>query len=147
MFYNLTKKILFQFEPETAHKIALKGLKLVMRGPIAAWSKRRVPDKPRKVMGIEFPNPVGLAAGLDRHCEYMDALGALGFGFLEVGTVTLDVQPGHTKPRLFRIPEKQALINRMGFYSKGLEHALTNLKKSHYKGVLGISIVKSFSTP
>ena len=147
MFYNLIRKILFLFEPEAAHKITLNMLRLVMRGPIAAWSKKRMLNKPRMVMGIEFPNSVGLAAGLDRHCEYMDPLSALGFGFLEVGTVTLNVQLGHPKPRLFRIPEKQALINRMGFYSKGLEHALNNIKKSHYKGVLGISIVKSFTTP
>ena len=147
MFYSLVRKTLFTLKPETAHKIALQGLKYSMRGPIASGFKQRVKNKPRTVMGIEFPNPVGLAAGLDRHCEYMDALAPLGFGFLEVGTVTLNKQSGHPKPRLFRIPEKQALINRMGFYSKGLEHALVNLRKSHYRGVLGISIVKSFKTP
>jgi dihydroorotate dehydrogenase len=101
----------------------------------------------RTVMGIEFPNPVGLAAGLDKNGEYIDALGALGFGFLEIGTVTPRPQPGNPKPRMFRLVEHEAIINRMGFNNHGVEKLLRNVERASYRGVLGINIGKNFDTP
>jgi dihydroorotate dehydrogenase len=98
-------------------------------------------------MGIEFPNPVGLAAGLDKNADHLAGLAALGFGFIEVGTVTPRPQPGNPKPRLFRIPEKQAIINRMGFNNLGVDHLLGKVKAANYSGVLGINIGKNFDTP
>ena len=102
---------------------------------------------PRTVMGITFPNPVGLAAGLDKDGEYIDALAALGFGFIEVGTVTPRPQPGNPRPRLFRLPEARAIINRMGFNNQGVDHLLANVGRTRYSGVLGINIGKNFDTP
>ncbi len=102
---------------------------------------------PTTVMGIEFPNPVGLAAGLDKNADHIDALAALGFGFIEVGTLTPLPQPGNPKPRLFRLVSQQAIINRMGFNNKGIDYALERIKSSRFKGVLGINIGKNFSTP
>ncbi len=98
-------------------------------------------------MGLEFPTPLGLAAGLDKNGEYIDALSSLGFGFLEIGTVTLRPQPGNPKPRLFRIPQAQAIINRMGFNNKGVDSLITNVKSADFKGILGINIGKNFDTP
>jgi dihydroorotate dehydrogenase len=98
-------------------------------------------------MGLEFKNPVGLAAGLDKNGDYIDALAALGFGFVEIGTVTPRPQPGNPKPRLFRLPERQAIINRMGFNNLGIDHLLTQVKQSGYAGILGINIGKNFATP
>ena len=102
---------------------------------------------PTKVMGIDFPNPVGLAAGLDKNADHIDALAALGFGFIEVGTVTPLAQTGNPKPRLFRLTAQQAIINRMGFNNKGIDYALERIKHSRFQGVLGINIGKNFSTP
>ena len=101
---------------------------------------------PVTVAGIEFPNPVGLAAGLDKNGDYIDALSRLGFGFLEVGTVTPRPQSGNPKPRIFRIPERQAIINRMGFNNKGVDYLVEQVKKAKYSGVLGINIGKNFDT-
>src|SRR5262245_27659046 len=98
-------------------------------------------------MGIDFPNPVGLAAGLDKNGEYIDALGALGFGFLEIGTITPRPQPGNPKPRLFRLPEHEAIINRMGFNNVGVERLVRNVERASFRGVLGINIGKNFDTP
>lgn len=98
-------------------------------------------------MGLEFPNPVGLAAGLDKNGEYIDALAALGFGFLEVGTVTPRPQSGNPQPRLFRLPQARAIINRMGFNNKGVEYLLDKVQRARYRGVLGINIGKNFDTP
>ncbi|ELT98522.1 hypothetical protein CAPTEDRAFT_193067 [Capitella teleta] len=105
-----------------------------------------VPSKPREVMGLTFNNPVGLAAGLDKNGECIDGLGSLGFGFLELGTVTPVGQPGNPKPRMFRIPEKEALINRMGFNNLGVDQLIANVRKSQYKGVIGINIGKNLTT-
>src|SRR5688500_18307882 len=98
-------------------------------------------------MGIEFPNPVGLAAGLDKNGAYIDALGALGFGFLEIGTVTPRPQPGNPKPRLFRLPEHEAIINRMGFNNVGVEQLVRNVARASFRGVLGVNVGKNFDTP
>ena len=142
--YPLLRALLFRLDPETAHHLSLEALK-------AAWRLRLLggaqPAAPRTVMGISFPNPVGLAAGLDKDGEYIDALAALGFGFIEVGTVTPRPQPGNPRPRLFRLPEARAIINRMGFNNRGVDNLLVNVRRARYRGVLGINIGKNFDTP
>jgi dihydroorotate dehydrogenase len=146
MLYSLARTALFQLDPEVAHDLALRSLSLL--GPAAALlgagSDR---GEARRVMGIEFPNPVGLAAGLDKNGEHLDALGALGFGFLEIGTVTPRPQPGNPKPRMFRLESHEAIINRLGFNNRGVEALLRNVEKSAYLGVLGINIGRNFDTP
>jgi dihydroorotate dehydrogenase len=107
----------------------------------------RVPNAPRRVMGLEFPNPVGMAAGLDKDGEAIDALAALGFGFLELGAVTPRPQPGNPKPRLFRLPEASAIINRMGFNNRGVDHLLRNMENCRFRGILGVNLGKNFDTP
>ena len=136
--------MMFRLEPEGAHHLALEVLKAAQRCHLL--SGRQVPA-PRTVMGIDFPNPVGLAAGLDKNGDYIDALAALGFGFLEVGTVTPRPQPGNPKPRMFRLPRAQAIINRMGFNNRGVDYLLANVRHARYRGVLGINIGKNFDTP
>jgi dihydroorotate dehydrogenase len=146
MLYKLARTALFQLEPEAAHDLALKSLALL--GPGAALLGAGAEQgEARRVMGIDFPNPVGLAAGLDKNGEYADALGALGFGFLEIGTVTPRPQPGNPKPRMFRLESHEAIINRLGFNNQGVEALLRNVAKSAYHGVLGINIGKNFDTP
>jgi dihydroorotate dehydrogenase len=135
---------LFRLEPETAHHTALEALKMAQRLHLLAG--RQAAD-PRTVMGIRFPNPVGLAAGLDKNGDYIDALAGLGFGFIEIGTVTPRPQPGNPKPRLFRLPQAQAIINRMGFNNQGVDYLLANVARARYRGVLGINIGKNFDTP
>ncbi len=147
MLYDLTRRLLFQLDPETAHDLTLGALRLVCRGPVAAFMTARAPLAPTRVMGIDFPNPVGLAAGLDKNGDYLEALATLGFGFIELGTVTPRPQPGNPKPRLFRIPQAQALINRMGFNNKGVDYLLRQVRHSRFRGVLGINIGKNFDTP
>lgn len=144
--YKLLRDTLFLFPAETSHHLALDSLKLV--GKLGLLGKPQpLPGKAVTVMGIEFPNPVGLAAGLDKNGEYIDALAALGFGFIEIGTVTPRPQPGNPKPRLFRLPEAQAIINRMGFNNHGIEYLLENVRKARYQGIIGINIGKNFDTP
>lgn len=148
--YDLARRALFLLPAETAHELALETLRLSLRGPLARWMRARVPDSPREVMGIRFPNPVGLAAGLDKNARYIDVLGSLGFGFIEVGTVTPRPQPGNPKPRLFRLPEARAIINRMGFNNLGVEQFITHVEQSPWAragGVLGLNIGKNFDTP
>ena len=135
---------MFRLEPETAHHLSLEALKAAQRLHLLG---RRQPSVPRTVMGIRFPNPVGLAAGLDKDGEYIDALAALGFGFIEVGTVTPRPQPGNPKPRLFRLPGARAIINRMGFNNHGVDKLLANVQRARFSGVLGINIGKNFDTP
>jgi dihydroorotate dehydrogenase len=106
-----------------------------------------VADKPVDVMGLRFANPLGLSAGLDKNGDCFNALGALGFGFVEVGTVTPRPQPGNAKPRIFRLPEADAIINRMGFNNLGIDHLIANVRRRRYRGVLGINIGKNFDTP
>ncbi|TNF36385.1 MAG: quinone-dependent dihydroorotate dehydrogenase [Gammaproteobacteria bacterium] len=145
--YALARPFLFCLSPETAHSAALLSLQLAAGLHVTKLLTGNVPADPVRVMGIDFPNRVGLAAGLDKNAEYVDALAALGFGFIEVGTVTPRPQPGNPKPRLFRIPEQQAIINRMGFNNGGVNGMLANLERTRYQGILGINIGKNKDTP
>jgi len=145
--YSLIKRFLFLFDAETIHVFSLKALSLVSSlGLLRLFVKKRV-DSPVTVMGIKFPNAVGLAAGLDKNAQHIDALAQCGFGFIEVGTVTPLAQPGNDKPRLFRLPADNAIINRMGFNNAGVEELIRNVKKSHRSCVLGINIGKNKDTP
>ena len=145
MIYPFLRPLLFSLDPETAHHATLDALKTAHSlGLLCA----KHPDaKPRTVMGLTFPNPLGLAAGLDKNGEYIDALAALGFGFIEVGTVTPRPQPGNPKPRMFRLPKANAIINRMGFNNFGVDALIENVKRAKYRGILGINIGKNFDTP
>ncbi|MCW8955839.1 MAG: quinone-dependent dihydroorotate dehydrogenase [Gammaproteobacteria bacterium] len=129
-----------------AHSIALKGLKLLHQLKLSTLVLGKTQRSPISVMGIEFPNIVGLAAGLDKNGDYFDALADCGFGFVEIGTVTPRPQPGNPQPRLFRLPEAEAIINRMGFNNKGVDYLIEQVKKTRYQGVLGINIGKNFDT-
>ena len=137
----------FQFDAETIHELTIKGLKSTGSTPLNTLYKQCVNDKPVTVMGIEFPNPLGLAAGLDKNGECIDAFAAMGFGFIEVGTVTPRPQPGNPKPRIFRLPEANAVINRMGFNNKGVDYLVSQVRASKFSGVLGINIGKNKDTP
>lgn len=145
MFYRLLRPLLFTLDAELAHAFTLKVLRLLQ--PLGLPLNRVAQCESRTVMGLKFPNPVGLAAGLDKNGDYIDALAKLGFGFIEVGTVTPRPQPGNPKPRLFRIPEAQAIINRMGFNNLGVDYLLENIKRTQYNGILGVNIGKNFDTP
>lgn len=144
--YFLARKALFLTDPETAHGLALEGLRLGHGvGATRLMCKSR--DLPVTVMGLEFPNPVGMAAGMDKNGDYIDALGSLGFGFIEIGTVTPRPQPGNPKPRIFRLEKANAMINRLGFNNKGVDHLVRQAAKHRFKGILGINIGKNFDTP
>jgi dihydroorotate dehydrogenase len=146
LLYSLARAALFRLDPEAAHDFALKSLATL--GPaVALLGAGADHDESRTVMGIRFPNPVGLAAGLDKNGEYIDALAALGFGFLEIGTATPRPQPGNAKPRMFRLVEHEAIINRLGFNNQGVERLLRNVERASFSGVLGINIGKNFDTP
>ncbi|PKH87437.1 quinone-dependent dihydroorotate dehydrogenase [Colwellia sp. Bg11-28] len=147
MFYPAIRKVLFQFDAETIHELTIKGLKSTGKSPFNAFYKQTVQDKPLTVMGINFPNPVGLAAGLDKNGECINAFDAMGFGFVEVGTVTPRPQPGNDKPRIFRLPEANAVINRMGFNNKGVDYLVSQVQAANFKGILGINIGKNKDTP
>jgi dihydroorotate dehydrogenase len=139
--YGLARPFLFSLDAENAHQLALRtaGLAALFSPPVIR--------APVRAMGIEFPNPVGLAAGLDKNAEHIDAMGALGFGFLEVGTVTPRPQPGNARPRLFRLESRQAIINRFGFNNVGVEAFIRNVRRARWNGVLGINIGKNADTP
>ena len=143
--YALIRPFLFVLDAEQAHELTL-GL-LAARGSVGFPPSPPVRNNPVKVMGLEFPNRVGLAAGLDKNGTAIDGLGHLAFGFLEVGTVTPRPQPGNPKPRLFRLPEQEAIINRMGFNNAGIDALLQNVARVRYRGILGINIGKNFDTP
>ncbi|WP_434984911.1 quinone-dependent dihydroorotate dehydrogenase [Vreelandella zhaodongensis] len=144
--YNLARSLLFRFDPETSHGLALNALDALHRvGGVQRVYGKPVSD-PVELMGLRFSNRVGLAAGLDKNADHLDALGALGFGFVEVGTVTPKAQPGNPKPRLFRLAGHDAIINRFGFNNKGVEHLVAQVKKRHYGGVVGINIGKNLTT-
>jgi len=145
MLYALARPLLFSLDPETAHSLTLALADAPLR--FGLWRVPRVPPSPVRIMGLEFANPVGLAAGLDKNAEHVDALGALGFGFLEVGTVTPRPQPGNPRPRLFRLPQARALINRLGFNNVGLEAFRENIRRASWRGVLGVNIGRNFDTP
>jgi len=147
MSHQLIRSLLFKFDAEFSHDLTLKALSLSNKIGLLSFLNPPNPCKLRTVMGIPFQNPVGLAAGLDKNANHIDALGKLGFGFIEVGTITPRPQLGNPKPRLFRLPEVQGIINRFGFNNEGLEAAVENIRLSKYKGVLGINIGKNFDTP
>lgn len=145
--YALAKPLLFQLDAETAHDMTLKSLKWAEKLGVLNLCSAPVACQPRQVMGLTFPNPVGLAAGLDKNAAVIDGMAALGFGFIEVGTVTPRPQPGNAKPRLFRVPEVQGIINRFGFNNLGVDNLVANVQAAKFKGVLGINIGKNFDTP
>lgn len=145
--YSLLRPLLFQLDAELAHDLSLASLRLAERLALLKLYSAAPVCQPRRVMGIDFPNPVGLAAGLDKNARVIDGMAALGFGFIEVGTVTPLPQPGNPKPRLFRLPEVQGIVNRFGFNNLGVDQLLRNVEASKYRGVLGINIGKNFATP
>ena len=146
--YSFLRPLLFKADPETSHHLALSALHSAYRlGVLPNVVRDTRPTRPTRLMGLDLPNPVGLAAGLDKNGAYIDALAALGFGFIEVGTVTPRPQGGNPKPRLFRLPEHRAVINRMGFNNLGIDVLLENVRNSRYNGVLGINIGKNADTP
>jgi dihydroorotate dehydrogenase len=146
-WYGLVRKVMFKMSGETSHELGLDMLGAAERLSLLSYIAPKIPDCPVESMGITFPNPVGLAAGLDKNGDYIDAFARLGFGFIEIGTITPRSQPGNPKPRLFRLAEQQAIINRMGFNNKGVDHLVEQVKKAKFKGVLGINIGKNFDTP
>ena len=146
MFYDLARKALFATDPETAHELTLEGLKMGHRfGATRLLCKEK--PQPVECMGLTFPNPVGVAPGLDKNGDYFEALGDLGFGFVEIGTITPRPQPGNPKPRVFRLTKAQAMINRLGFNNKGVDHLVHRVRNHRFRGVLGINIGKNFDTP
>lgn len=144
--FGLLRKALFTAPPETAHQLALEGLKLGHACGATRLASRSE-SLPVRVMGLDFPNPVGLAAGMDKNGDYIDGLGDLGFGFIEIGTVTPRPQPGNPKPRVFRLESAQAMINRLGFNNKGVAHLVERAGERTFDGILGINIGKNFDTP
>ncbi|TDX18735.1 dihydroorotate oxidase A [Buttiauxella sp. BIGb0552] len=147
MYYPFVRKALFKLDPERAHEVTFQQLRRVSGTPLEWLVRQNVPSKPVTCMGLTFKNPLGLAAGLDKNGECIDALGAMGFGSIEIGTVTPRPQPGNDKPRIFRLVEAEGLINRMGFNNHGVDNLVENVKKSHFDGVLGINIGKNKDTP
>lgn len=145
--YPLLRKALFTLPPETSHELSLDLLSAAERLRLLSLAVRPVADQPVEVMGLRFANPLGLAAGLDKNGDYFNALGALGFGFVEIGTVTPRPQSGNPRPRLFRLAAQEAIINRMGFNNLGVDHLIEQVRKRRYPGVLGINIGKNVDTP
>jgi dihydroorotate dehydrogenase len=150
LLYALARPLLFSLDPETAHNLTLPALRRAAAMGLTGIVKKPLPD-PRTVMGITFPNPVGLAAGLDKDGAYIDGLAALGFGSIEIGTVTPRAQPGNPRPRMFRLPAARAIINRMGFNNGGVDAFVANVQASRFyqerQGVLGLNIGKNADTP
>jgi dihydroorotate dehydrogenase len=148
--YALARPFLFGLDPEHAHELTLGALARLQNTPMqCAWAQRRV-DDPVTIAGLKFPNRIGLAAGLDKNGRCIDGLAAMGFGFIEVGTVTPKGQPGNPKPRMFRLPDANALINRLGFNNDGLDAFVANVKRARFRqngGILGLNIGKNAATP
>ncbi|KFZ38595.1 dihydroorotate dehydrogenase [Shewanella mangrovi] len=147
MFYELAQKVMFQMDPELAHNLAMKGLRATGNNPLNCFYSQNIAPAPVTFMGVTFPNPVGLAAGMDKDGECIDAFYAMGFGHVEVGTVTPRPQPGNDKPRLFRIKPAKAIINRMGFNNKGVDNLVANLIAKKSNAVVGVNIGKNKDTP
>src|SRR5687767_2790300 len=145
--YSLLRSLLFKMDPEFFHHLSLNLLPYILPISLARYCQARALGRPVKCLGLEFPNPVGLAAGLDKDGMCIDQWFALGFGFVEVGTVTPRPQSGNPKPRLFRLPEATALINRFGFNNVGVDAFLQNIARTRWRGVLGINIGKNADTP
>ena len=145
--YQIFKRAAFLLSPETAHELTMDAFSALSHLHLTGLIPKIQAQKQVNVFGIDFPNAVGLAAGLDKNGDAIDALGAMGFGFLEVGTVTPRPQPGNPVPRLFRLPEKGAIINRMGFNNKGVDYLVERVRKSRYEGIIGVNIGKNKDTP
>lgn len=145
--YQLARPLLFQLDAEFTHDLTLKSLKWAEKTGVLCLYPQAPSCAPRQVMGLTFPNAVGLAAGLDKNGTVIDGMAKLGFGFIEVGTVTPRPQPGNPKPRLFRVPQAEGIINRFGFNNLGVDNLVENVKAAKYKGILGINIGKNFDTP
>ncbi|MET1080973.1 MAG: quinone-dependent dihydroorotate dehydrogenase [Pseudomonas sp.] len=145
--YNLARELLFKLSPETSHELSVEMIGAGGRLGLNRLLSKAPARHPVSVMGLQFPHPVGLAAGLDKNGDAIDGFAQLGFGFIEIGTVTPRPQPGNPKPRLFRLPEAEAIINRMGFNNRGVEHLVGRVKATRFKGVLGINIGKNVDTP
>ena len=148
--YGLARRFLFGMDPETAHTLTLAALAGIQHTPLVCTVKQKRVEDPVTLAGLKFPNRIGLAAGLDKNGRCINGLGAIGFGFVEVGTVTPKAQPGNPKPRMFRLPEAQALINRLGFNNDGLAVFLANVQRAKFRengGILGLNIGKNASTP
>ena len=139
--YSLARPILFRFDAEKAHHFTLNSLRTADK--LGLLPKVDSHTRPTELMGLQLPNPVGLAAGLDKNGECIDAFAALGFGFVEIGTVTPKPQPGNPQPRLFRVPEHQGIINRMGFNNHGIDAMIRNIENSRFKGILGCLLYTS----
>lgn len=145
--YDLIRPLLFALDAETAHGLTLYAADVAQRSGFSRWIAQPPADLPVEVFGIRFPNPVGLAAGLDKNGDHLDGLAAMGFGFVEIGTVTPRPQPGNDKPRMFRLPHHDAVINRLGFNNGGIDALVRNVEKASFRGVLGINIGKNKDTP
>ena len=147
MLYRAMRPFLFGLDPELAQRLSLACLDTIHRLGLSRLAAGAAPNLPVQAMGMEFPNPVGLAPGLDKNGEHIDALASLGFGFIEIGAVTPRPQPGNAKPRLFRLPRAKAVINRMGFNNIGVDRVVENVRRSSYRGILGVNIGKNSDTP
>jgi len=145
--YTFARPLLFCLDAERAHELALVAMETAYRTGMNPLLALKPEPLPTRAFGIEFPNPVGLAAGLDKNGAHIDALAALGFGFIEVGTTTPRAQPGNPKPRMWRLPERRAIINRLGFNNQGVDALVRNAERARYTGVLGINIGKNKDTP
>ncbi|SHE50122.1 dihydroorotate oxidase A [Microbulbifer donghaiensis] len=145
--YSHLRKALFALDPERAHHLSLDAIGAAERLGLMSLFAKPIADDPVELMGLTLPNPVGLAAGLDKNAQAFNGLGALGFGFVEVGTVTPRPQPGNPLPRLFRLEEADAIINRMGFNNEGVDYLVQRVKRRRFGGVLGINVGKNFDTP
>ena len=146
MFFSLSQKLMFQLDPERAHEMAIAAFKHTANTPLQCAYAQTINNKAVTEMGLEFKNPVGLAAGLDKNGECVDAFDAMGFGFVEVGTVTPRAQSGNDKPRIFRLKEQQAIINRMGFNNYGVDYLVDQVSRRKSRGILGINIGKNIDT-
>lgn len=145
--YNLARSLLFCLDAERAHDLGLKAIDVAYRTGFNPLLASKPKPLPVEVFGITFPNPVGLAAGLDKNGDHFEALASLGFGFVEIGTITPKAQPGNPKPRMFRLPQSEAVINRLGFNNKGVDYLVARVERSNFNGVLGINIGKNKDTP
>lgn len=142
MLYHLARKALFQLDPEKAHELTFRQLQRLNHSPLQFLLRQSIATKPVTCMGLSFKNPLGLAAGLDKNGECIDAFGAMGFGFVEIGTVTPRPQDGNDKPRLFRVVEAEGIINRMGFNNKGVDNLVENVKNQPTAGLSGLILVR-----
>jgi dihydroorotate dehydrogenase subfamily 2 len=143
--FDLSQPLLSRLSPEAAHAASLRALALSWR--VLQGSRAAARDRPVSCLGLQFANPLGLAAGCDKNGDFLDALGSLGFGHIEIGTVTPRPQDGNPPPRLFRLPTQRAVVNRMGFNNKGIDHAVARLQRRRYAGICGVNIGKNADTP